>query len=226
MQDRPSQTLSHDVTGCSCTVHSPQVVFRVKVTYDSRNDLAFTMGVADKPYATTPTVTLKSAIAANQGGDHPMQGEYSDDNSIELAFDFTEAVPKYASYTEPKYFLTVTRSEIGKAGSGVINAFSVIDYRDADGPKEYVCDLPQPVVLEKGANLFAAATTALKTTSASAIQWLDNLWAPYTAPYVLRTASGKYAKFEVTDYDRGAGRVTIKYLYQGDGSRNLNSLTD
>ena len=129
LQDRPSQTLSHDVTGCSCTVHSPQVVFRVKVTYDSRNDLAFTMGVADKPYATTPTVTLKSAIAANQGGDHPMQGEYSDDNSIELAFDFTEAVPKYASYTEPKYFLTVTRSEIGKAGSGVINAFSVIDYR-------------------------------------------------------------------------------------------------
>ena len=67
----------------------PQVVFRVKVTYDSRNDLAFTMGVADKPYATTPTVTLKSAIAANQGGDHPMQGQYSDDNSIELAFDFT-----------------------------------------------------------------------------------------------------------------------------------------
>lgn len=58
------------------------------------------------------------------------------------------------------------------------------------------------------------------------IQWLDNLWAPYTAPYVLRTASGKYAKFEITDYDRGAGRVTIKYLYQGDGSRNLNSLTD
>ena len=43
---------------------------------------------------------------------------------------------------------------------------------------------------------------------------------------MLRTASGKYAKFEVTDYDRGAGRVTIKYLYQGDGTRNLNSLTD
>ena len=45
-------------------------------------------------------------------------------------------------------------------------------------------------------------------------------------PYVVRTASGKYAKFEVTDYDRGAGRVTIKYLYQSDGTRNLNSLKD
>ena len=193
---------------------------------NSRNDLAFTMGVADKPYATTPTVTLKSAIAANQGGDHPMQGDYSDDNSIELAFDFTEAVPKYASYTEPKYFLTVTRSEIGKAGSGVINAFSVIDYRDADGPKEYVCDLPQPVVLEKGANLFAAATTALKSFLFWAVLWLFNLWWPYTTPYAIRTASGKYAKFEVMNYDRGTGRVTIKYLYQGDGTRNLNSLTD
>ena len=28
------------------------------------------------------------------------------------------------------------------------------------------------------------------------------------------------------NYDRGTGRVTIKYLYQGDGTRNLNSLTD
>ena len=39
-------------------------------------------------------------------------------------------------------------------------------------------------------------------------------------------ARGKYAKFEVMNYDRGTGRVTIKYLYQGDGTRNLNSLTD
>ena len=109
----------------------------------------------------------------------------------------------------------------------MINAFSVIDYRDADGPKEYVCDLPQPVVLEKGReSLSRPPRPPLKTTSASAIQWLDKPSGPPTAPYVLRTASGKYAKFEITDYDRGAGRVTIKYLYQGDGSRNLNSLTD
>ena len=78
----------------------------------------------------------------------------------------------------------------------------------------------------KRQNLFAAATTDLKTTSASAVQWLDNLWVPYTTPYAIRTASGKYAKFEVMNYDRGTGRVTIKYLYQGDGTRNLNSLTD
>ena len=227
LQDRPAVILSHDVTGCSCTEHTPQVVFRVRVTYDSRNDLAFTMGVADKPYAAAPTVTLKSAIAANQGGDHPMQGPYSDDNSIEMAFDFTESVPKYASFTEPKYFLTVTRSEVGtKFGSGTIDAFSVIDYRDASGPKEYACELPRPVALEKGANVFSVATTPLVTTSASPVQWLDGLWTPYTTPYAVRTASGRYAKFQITDYDRGAGKVTIRYLYQKDGSRNLNSLTD
>ena len=227
LQDRPSQTLSHDVTGCSCTVHSPQVVFRVKVTYDSRNDLAFTMGVADKPYATTPTLTLQPVIAVNQGGDHPMQGEYVDNgNTIELAFDFTEAVERYAGYGEPKYFLTVTRSELGKLGSGTLDAFSVIDMRDPSQKREYVCELPSPVTLNKGANTFTIATTALQTTSASPVSWLDSFGNALTTPYALRTAGGKYAKFAVTDYDPGAGRVTIKYLYQHDGSRNLNSLTD
>lgn len=227
LTDREPSVLSHEFTGCRCMEYTPQVVFCVRVSYDSRNDLAFTMGVADKPYATTPTLTLQPVIAVNQGGDHPMQGEYVDNgNTIELAFDFTEAVERYAGYGEPKYFLTVTRSELGKLGSGTLDAFSVIDMRDPSQKREYVCELPSPVTLAKGANTFTIATTALQTTSASPVSWLDSFGNALTTPYALRTAGGKYAKFAVTDYDPGAGRVTIKYLYQHDGSRNLNSLTD
>ena len=72
----------------------------------------------------------------------------------------------------------------------------------------------------------SAPAFTVKTTSASPVSWLDSFGNALTTPYALRTADGKYAKFTVTDYDPGAGRVTIKYLYQHDGSRNLNSLTD
>lgn len=227
LTDRTPSVLSHEFTGCSCTEYTPKVIFRVKVSYTSRNDLAFTMGVADKPYAVTPTITVQPPIAINQGGDHPMQGEYVDNgNTIELAFDFSEVADRYAGYAEPKYFLSITRSEIGKLGSGTLDAFSVVDARDADHPQTYTCELENPVPLEMGANLFSIATTALQTTSASAVSWIDNFGVPFTSPYVLRTASGKYAKFSVTDYDAGSGRLTIRYLYQHDGSRNLNSLSD
>ncbi len=220
--DRSALQLSHDVTGCSCVDFDPQVVFRVKVSYDSRNDLAFIMGVADKPYATVATVSVNSAIASNQGGDHPMCGSYGS-NTIEMAFDFSDAVSRYASYSEPKYFLTVTRSEIGTLGSGTLDAFSVVDYRSGT-PKEYRCELDGPVTLEKGANIFTVATTPLRTTSANATGWVDNLGVPYTSPFALLTAAGNYAKLQVLNYDRTTKQLTIRYLYQGNGSRDLNTL--
>lgn len=226
LRRHPSTVLSHEVVGCRCESRPPQVVFRVKVSYDSRNDLSFTMGVADQPYAAVPTVTLRSVIADNQGGDHPMPGRNSDSNSLEIAFDFTEAVSKYASYVAPKYFLTVTRSEVGAVGHGVLESFSVLDLRNPDTPEEYVCDLPGPVELQRGDNLFSVATTPLRTTSASPLRWLDSFGNPHPQPYVLRTASGKYAKFEVSGYDRTSGRMTVRYLYRDDGSRDLNSLTN
>lgn len=223
--DRPAMTLSHTVTGVATEYRDPQVVFKVKVTYDSRNDLSFTMGVADKPYAETPSYTLKAGIADNQGGDMNMQGTY-ESATIELAFDFTDAVSKYASFTEPKYFLSVTRSEIGTVGSGTIDYFAVVDYRDPHQPKEYVCRDIAHTPLEKGANLFSVATTSLLTTSGSAVSWVDNLWQAAKTPYVVRTANGKYAKVQFTDYDRAKGTVKIKYFHRNDGSRDLNSLKD
>lgn len=221
--DRPSLILSHDVTGVVTEYREPRIVFKVKITYDSRNDLSFTMGVADKPYAEAPTITFKAGIADKQGGDMNMQGAYGS-ATIEMAFDFTEALPKYASFTEPKYFLSVMRSENGTVGNGSIDYFSVVDYRDPESPVEYVCRDISHTVLRKGANLFSVATTPLSTTSASGLAWLDHLFQVYSSPYVVRTANGRYAKIQFLDYDKQTGTVNIKYLYQQDGSVNLNSL--
>lgn len=223
--DRPALILSHNVTGVVPEYREPQIVFKVKVTYDSRNDLSFTMGVADKPHASSPTITLKAGIADNQGGDLNMQGAY-ESATIEMAFDFTEALPKYASFVEPKYFLSVMCSEIGTLGSGTIDYFSVVDYRNVNQPVEYVCKEISNTPLKKGANLFSVATTPLSVTSASGISWFDNLFQVSSSPYILRTANGNYTKIQFLDYDKEKGTVNIKYFYQTDGSTNLNSLTN
>ena len=221
--NRPALTLSHNVTGVVPEYRDPKIVFKVKVTYNSRNDLSFTMGVADKPYATSPVITQKTGIADNQGGDIKMQGVY-ESTTIEMAFDFSDALPKYTSFAAPKYFLSVMCSEIGNFGTGTINYFSVVDYRDAAHPVEYVCKDISNTALKKGANLFSVATTTLSTTSASGINWLDQLLQVYSSPYIVRTANRKYTKIQFLDYDKQTGTVNIKYLYQPDGSTNLNSL--
>ena len=188
-------------------MHSPQVVFRVKVTYDSRNDLAFTMGVADKPLCHDADRHAQIGHRGQSGRRPPHAGEYSDDNSIELAFDFTEAVPKYASYTEPKYFLTVTRSEIGKAGSGVINAFFGDRLPGRRRPEGSMSATFRNQSCWKRARISSRPPRPplKKPPRRRPYNGSTTSGPPYTAPYVLRTASGKYAKFEVTDYDRGCG---------------------
>lgn len=221
LQSRPSMILSTDATGVVPENHEPKIVFKVKVDYNSRNDLSFSLGVANKPYAESPTVTFVSNIANYQGGDYPMTGQYANNNKIEIAFNFTDQLSKFESFTEPKYFLTVNKMEKGKIGQGTIQYFSVVDYR-GDVPKEYVCKDINNNVLKAGANMFSVATTQAVTTSASSLKWLNN-GTPAESPFVVRLANGKYAKIQFQQYDKTTGRVTIKYLYQPDGSRNLNS---
>ncbi|MFV2006694.1 MAG: HmuY family protein [Longimicrobiales bacterium] len=57
--------------------------------------------------------------------------------------------------------------------------------------------------------------------------WMSHILRPKPATYVVRTADGKYAKLELFSYYcRGAiaGCVTFRYVYQGDGTRELSTL--
>lgn len=221
MQDRPAVVLDHNMSGCTCRKHKPQVVFKVRLKYNSRNDLSINIGVADKPYASKPEIVVYPPICSNQGGDHPMRGEYIDNSSeIEIAFDFTEAVEKYSSYSEPKYFLNIVRSDAGEAGSGTLEAFSVLDSRSGV-PVEYFADIAVPLPLKKGVNTFSVCTSELRTTSGSRLRITDDTGKTVSTPYVVRTENGNYAKMQVLKYDSNTGKLEIKFLYQDDGSRNI-----
>jgi len=218
--------LSDDVTGITVKYQEPKIVFKVGVSYTSRNDLAFALGVADKPYSELPTLKIATTTANNQGGDNPMRGAY-ESADIEMAFDFTDYLSQVEEMSEPKFFLTVTRSNRGKTlGNGRITYFSVLDLRDADAPKEYVCTTLGDGALNMGENVFSVATTSVSTTSASPVAWVDNLYRPYSYPFVFKTASGKYAKVQFSDYDRVKGTVSVRYLFQPDGTTDISNVED
>jgi hypothetical protein len=54
---------------------------------------------------------------------------------------------------------------------------------------------------------------------------MSGLWVYAEKVFVVRTADGKYAKVHLMNFksDRGAsGTVTMKYVYQSDGTINLD----
>ncbi|UKI39456.1 MAG: hypothetical protein L6V35_00575 [Alistipes putredinis] len=104
--------------------------------------------------------------------------------------------------------------------------FSVLDLRDGNAPKEYVCNTLDGSELALGENVFSVATTPATTTSASEVKWNDNLYRPYSYPFVFRTASGKYSKVQFTDYDRKTGKVTLRYLYQDNGTTDIANVEE
>lgn len=189
-------------------LHTPQVVFRVQLTYTSRNDLYFVLGVADGAEATAPTVSLTYPAFYNQGGDYPMRGDGTHESfkTIEIGMDFTDALPRFASFKNPKYFLTVRKTALGKVGDGTVDAFSVTDYRTG---KEY-----------PGARKSVPITgrTVLSTdaqpaeVSANPNEWLqtDGKTA-VSAPFLLKTADGQQHKLQFLDYDAEQGTVVIRH---------------
>lgn len=224
LNSRDRSVLSDSVTALFVYhVESPLIVFKVGLTYSSRNDLSFSIGVADKPYSEAPQHCYTMFMAGKQGGDNPMQGAAASEE-MEIAFNFSDFVGRLSGYKEPKFFLTVNRNEVGKLGSGTINHFSILDYRkNPNAPTEYYCSDINRTPLKKGENLFGVATTPLKTTSASKSLWRENKESIKRGTFLLKTAKGNYAKLKFVKYDRTTGRATIKYGYSPNGSRNLNT---
>lgn len=203
--------LSKSVSGLQVQYYEPRLVFKVNVDYNSRNDLSFIMGAADKPYAQEPSVQVASSIASNQGGDYPMQGR-SSSSSIEMAFDASAIADALKRYSQPKFFLLVNRKGVGKLGEGRLLGYEVHDY---ENNRTYTFDASGYGPFELGSNLYPLATTPLHTTSANRVEWLTASGQPVSAPLVVRTAKEKYAKIRIIKKDN---EISFKYMFAPDGS--------
>lgn len=191
-------------------IHEPKIVFKVNVTYTSRDDLYFRLGVADGDDATYPTVEYHYPISNNQGGDHPMRGEGTSEKfkTIEFAMNFTDKLSDFENYKNPKYFLKVRKIAVGKqTGEGTINSFSVIDYRT---DKEYISS--QKNVKIGGETTISTSDAVNSAVSANPYSWLQsNENAVVKTPFILKTADGKQIKLQFEDYNKGTGEAKIKY---------------
>ena len=218
-----SAYLSPYVTTVEPKYEEPKIVFKVGVECDSRNDLSFKLGVSDKASDTTPKQSMQVRIADYQGGDYPMQGSWWP-SDIEFGFDFSAYASTVDAIEHPSYFLTVARNKRGSQAATVarLTAVSVYDYRSGSTPVVHTYDLPEPVDLSGGDNVFSLSTVPPAKTSYSPVEWLNKQSRqPVAAPLVVRTADGKFAKVRLSDYDRTAGTIRIKFVYNPNGGRNL-----
>lgn len=219
-KDRNNSELSADAHSVDVEYRQPQIVFKVAVECDSRNDLSFRYGVSGKASDKLPTHDYQIAIANYQGGDFNMQGAYSD-ATIEMGFDFTNAMDRVNEMKEPKYFLTIERNARGKkaATKAILHKFEVIDYRQN---KTYTYRTESGgTAIKAGTNLYGIATIPAKKCSRSPVKWLNDSGQPAAAPFIIRTHDSKFAKIRMYDYDREKGTIKIKYVYNQDGGRRL-----
>lgn len=192
-------------------IEEPKLVFKIKITYNRRNELYFKLGVNDGmdkniPDASTTTI---SSIMNLQGGAYPMRGDASatEFKTIEVALNYSEYYNHFKKYTDPKFFLTIRRT--AASGVGEIVNFSVVDLVSG---KEYLGE-QTGVSLTRGETILNTGTKNIEDgVSCSPAKWLQaGSFTPYPSPFILKTAKGKTVKFQVKGYDRKNGKITIHY---------------
>lgn len=210
-RDNSSETmLSSAMTACGVYYSEPKIMFKLNLSYSSRNDLRVTCGANTAPYASYAANTYNNPILCNQGGDHAMTGSYNTAQAkekIEMGIDFSDHV-RDSSTQYGRYFLNVIRSAMGKLGEGSLTGFSVIDYRGSQ-PVEYVCRGLGAKNLELGSNNFSVSTLHPGHFSASnAASALDSKGNVSSKTYVVRTAKGRYAKLK---FSGAADNLSLTY---------------
>jgi hypothetical protein len=103
---------------------TPKMTYKIKITHDKRNQIKIVAGVSSNLTAATPSATKDYGYGFNySGGSLPMQGQ-GKSSTIEIGLDVSDILPTMTN-NKAAFFLQVT----SKGGTGVINNFSVMDYR-------------------------------------------------------------------------------------------------
>lgn len=100
-----------------------------------------------------------------------------------------------------------------------------------EGGAIVLSDVPFDSLTVAPAGEYAGSTAGRDTTSAAFDGWYDYGWTthllePRPITYAVRTADGRYAKLEILGYycpGARSGCYTFRYLYRGDGERDLTS---
>ncbi len=174
--------------------HQPLVVFHVNLTYDSRDDLFFVLGVSDDDENGWGfSFDLVYPLMFNQGGDLPLCGDGGNVscNTIDVGLNFTDYLPLFKDFKKPRFSLHIHRLDVGKTrGMGKVNYFSVLDYRKG---VEYRCSHADVPLNTSEVRL--DATTPIAISGVSDVFYKDSEKVTYDLNGVRTT--GSHAGFNI-----------------------------
>ncbi|MCK9204247.1 MAG: T9SS type A sorting domain-containing protein [Bacteroidales bacterium] len=108
---------------------NPQLTMKVKLKHTSRNKLKITAGISTDLNALAPSFVLEFPIFNFQGGDHYMQGGYTEeDKTIEFGLDLTPLMNQIDPGEPIRYFLQVQEKDPDNSSDGEIVNWSLMDY--------------------------------------------------------------------------------------------------
>lgn len=185
---------------------------------------ALVVGTLDRPEPPTwaPTPAAPAEVGDTLVGPRVYTVDATDPERWRF-FDFSRG--SVVDRPDPREWdLAFRRNEIVVNGGDLQGDGGVIALEDTDF--EAVRDVP-----EEG---YVGSVVTRDTTSPGIGKWYDygftsHLLTPRPVVYAVRTADGRYAKAEVLGYycpGARAGCVTMRYVYQGDGSRSVASVSD
>lgn len=200
--------------------HEPTLTMEINMTYDSRNDLTLSIGVADGIQENTPKYAVYPVIVKAQGGDLRMQGtNFDSGKTIEMGFDISELKSKADEMKAPCWFFTVYKTQLGKNGTGKVNKIAIHDYSSGQdnvisqtfiksntiqvGSNKYKLPTKEWYMDNKGNWFKVVMTPANKYVSNS--DYLKKF--EWNKIYGIRKANGGYAKIKFTDYNPQTGKV-------------------
>ena len=200
--------ISDNLVGVKVTNFKPALVFKINMNYSSRKDLSFYVGGSDNSTATAPYQFYSSPFFTNNGGDYPMQGN-GQDGSFEFALDFSNH-PLASGQDYRRLFLNIVRSTTNATGNGTINSVEVIDYR-ASTTRVYESSLTAAAQIQSGDNIFSVPVGPRFILTASPCRFAPATRAGSSNVFLVRTATGRHAKMQLTYYDQTTGQLSLNY---------------
>ncbi|MCM1021195.1 MAG: hypothetical protein NC343_03055 [Muribaculum sp.] len=186
-------------------IEEPKIVFEVNMSYNRRNELSFSLGVADGSDAKMPAYDFIYPIMNRQGGALPMQGS-GKSSQIAFSMNFSRYYERVKEFANPKFFLSVRRT--AASGAGTITSFKV---RDLITGQVYESN-SGTMSLTGGLITMTAGAGSQYYSSCSKWKWLDNATSqPIASPFVVRTAAGEMRKMQIVRYDKSKGSITIRH---------------
>ena len=155
--------------------------------------------------------------------------------------DAMDSVAYAEWYNRTDWDLAFHRQNI-KSNSGVsgVGQGGVMEYVQEEfdfdavleAPEEgYSVDVPDSVIYDMSQMMAGIILYAPSGVNEVTKDWavltdmMSGLWTYAQKVFIVRTGSGKYAKIHLMNFkdsDGGSGTVTMKYVYQADGTINLN----